>query len=85
MGFFAVALSSSIVFNAVCWTVLSLAASQASPLYDEHQVSNGSSSMPLVADYFAEVRRDLTRVKWGHGINSKAQLNESLLGNKFRI
>lgn len=51
------------------------------------QVSSGlqvgyvkSSSLPAITRYFPETKGDLTQIKWGHGVNSRAQLNESLEG-----
>lgn len=41
-----------------------------------------STSIPTVAEFFPQIQSDLSRVKWGHGINSKIHLSRSLQGIK---
>ena len=36
---------------------------------------------PSVADFFPEIHSDFSRVKWGHAVNSRAALQQSLDGN----
>lgn len=36
---------------------------------------------PSVADFFPEIRSDFSRVKWGHAVNSRSALQQSLDGN----
>lgn len=42
---------------------------------------NEATSIPSVVNYFPQIQMDLSRVKWGHGVNSRAQLGQSLKGN----
>ncbi|XP_046644331.1 uncharacterized protein LOC124329334 [Daphnia pulicaria] len=38
-----------------------------------------------MAKFFPQIDSDLSRIKWGHGINSKVQLNTSLYGKDMMI
>lgn len=39
-----------------------------------------SQAMPSVATFFPQIQKDLSRVKWGHGVNSREQLSQSIKG-----
>jgi len=40
---------------------------------------------PSVADFFPEIRSDFSRVKWGHAVNSRSALQQSLDGADMMI
>lgn len=40
---------------------------------------------PSVADFFPEIHSDFSRVKWGHAVNSRAALQQSLDGTDMMI
>ena len=77
LSFSVVFIPSLVLFNTVGWTMIllfmqvksaSIPGSKASPI------------IPTVANFFPQIQSDLSRVKWGHGINSKIQLSRSLQG-----
>lgn len=50
-----------------------------------NSVGNVNAKIPLVPDYFPEVRDDLSLVKWAHAVNSREKLQEALNGNLIII
>jgi hypothetical protein len=74
-------LPSVLLVNAVGWTMI-LLFMQVKSAYIH---GNERTSIPSVAKFFPQIQSDLSRVKWGHGINSRAQLIQSLQGEYFLI
>jgi hypothetical protein len=67
---------SVLLLNAEVWTMILFFIQ----VNSAHIQSNEGISIPSVAKFFPQIQSDLSRVKWGHGVNSKVQLTQSLQG-----
>lgn len=76
MGITFVFIPSIVLLNTIGWTLVLLFMQVKSA----YILENEATSIPSVANFFPQIQMDLSRVKWGHGINTKAQLDQSLKG-----
>ncbi|XP_057367501.1 protein FAM151B-like [Daphnia carinata] len=74
-------LPSIALLNTIGWTMV-LFSTQVKSSYI---YGNEAISIPSVAKFFPQIQSDLSRVKWGHGVNSRGQLFQSLQGNDMMI
>ncbi|KAI9555839.1 hypothetical protein GHT06_018356 [Daphnia sinensis] len=74
-------LPSIMLLNTIGWTMV-LFSTQVKSAYI---YGNEAISIPSVAKFFPQIQSDLSRVKWGHGVNSRGQLFQSLQGNDMMI
>ena len=42
-------------------------------------------AFPSVADFFPEIRGDLSRVKWAHAVDSRRELGQALSGKQVNF
>ncbi|KAK4023391.1 protein FAM151B isoform X1 [Daphnia magna] len=74
-------LPSIVLLNTIGWTMVLFSAQVKSA----YIYGNDAISIPSVAKFFPQIQSDLSRVKWGHGVNSRGQLFQSLQGNDMMI
>ncbi|XP_046653290.1 protein FAM151B-like [Daphnia pulicaria] len=78
-----ICLPSMLSIKAVGWTMILLFITQVKSASYIH--GNDGVTIPSVAKFFPQIQSDLSRVKWGHGVNSKAQLSQTLQGTDMMI
>jgi hypothetical protein len=78
-----ICLPSVLSIKAVGWTMILLFITQVKSA--SYINGNDGVTIPSVAKFFPQIQSDLSRVKWGHGVNSKAQLSQTLQGGYLII